>query len=244
MIYGNTTDEFTIFASCDNVYLKDHSKGFVTSCALAKNNVHIHITNPTEDSFKYLEYLKTGYSLLYPEGSMTTSYDTIDISTYTAKQRRTFYSCNRFMVLNQVVNCDILILDIDCLVMKHIDNLDCDIGLFLREDLMVKEWQGLAGKVAAGAVYINKNHLDFIDHVSNFINSNSMIWYLDQVALYDAFLKFSNKKYMFFDNKFMDWEFKMGSAIWTGKGDRKSLNAVYTKKHKDFKKHFPIAENN
>jgi hypothetical protein len=244
MIYGETGVDFTIFASCDNIYLKDHSKGFVTSCALAKNNVHIHVTNPTEDSLKYLEYLKTGYEQLYSNGLMTTSYDTLDISNYNLKQRKTFYTCNRFIVLPSVIKCDVLILDVDCLVMKHIDNLECDVGLFLRKELVVKEWNGLAGKVAAGAVYISKRNLDYIEHVSNFISNNNMNWYLDQVALYDAYLNFPNKNYVFFDNKFMDWEFKPDTVIWTGKGNRKSLNAVYTKKHKDFRKQFPIAENN
>jgi hypothetical protein len=242
MIYGQTGDSFTIFASCDNVYLKDHGKGFVTSCALAKNNVHLHITNPTEDTIKYLEYLKNGYQTLNDQNLFTTSYDTIDVSTYTTKQRKTFYACNRFIVAADVIKCDVLILDIDCLVMKHVDNLECDVGLFLREDRVEKEWKGLAGKTAAGAVYCSIANLDFLNYVKEFIQSNKLDWYIDQVALYKSYLNFPDKNYIKFDNKFMDWTFKPDSIIWTGKGDRKRLNAIYTKKHNDFKRAFPIKD--
>ena len=242
MIYGETGNDFTIFASCDHVYLKDHGKGFVASCALAKNNLHLHVTNPNTDTFKFLDYLKSGYKMLYADGNVTTSYDTMDISKYNTKQRRTFYACNRFIVASQVIKCDVLILDIDCLIMKHVDNLECDIGLFLREDRVEKEWKGLAGKTAAGALYCSRLNLDFLEHAKDFILNNKLDWYIDQVALYKSYLNFPDKKYTFFDGKFMDWNFKTDSIIWTGKGDRKRLNVTYTKKHNDFKRLFPIKD--
>jgi len=242
MIYGETGKEFSIMASCDANYLHDHAKGLVSSCALAKNNVHIHVTNPTEKEHRYLEYLKAGYTMIYSEGTMTSSYDTIDISKYNNNQNKTFYACNRFIVAPDIVKSDVLILDVDCYLMQHIDPLDCDIGLFLRKELTVKEWNGLAGKVFAGAVYSSKNSLDFITYAKDFILSNNLDWYLDQVALYESYKNFPNKRYHMFDNEFMDWDFKPNTKIWTGKGNRKFMNATYSDKLNNFKRKFPIKE--
>jgi hypothetical protein len=242
MIYGETGKEFSIMASCDANYLHDHAKGLVSSCALAKNNVHIHVTNPTEKEHRYLEYLKAGYTMIYSEGTMTSSYDTIDISKYNNNQKKTFYACNRFIVAPEIVKSDILILDIDCYLMQHIDVLDCDIGLFYRPENNAREWKGLAGKVAAGTLYASKNSLDFIVYAKEFILSNKLDWFLDQVALYESYNKFPNKKYHMFDNNFMDWEFKSNTKIWTGKGARKFMNTTYSNMLNGFKNKFPLKE--
>jgi len=242
MIHGETGKEFCILASCDAKYLYDHAKGLVSSCALAKNNVHIHVTNPTDKEHQYLEYLKVGYSMMYSEGNMTTSYDTIDISKYNNNQKKTFYACNRFIVAPEIVKSDVLILDVDCYLMQHIDPIDCDIGLFYRPNENHKEWGGLAAKVAAGVLYSSKNSLDFFTYVKEYILSNKLNWYVDQVALYKAYNFYSNKKYYIFDNKFMDWDFKSGTKIWTGKGPRKYMNSTYSKMLNDFKRKFPLKE--
>jgi len=242
MIYGETGTEFSIMASCDGKYLLDHAKGLVSSCALVKNNVHIHVTNPTEKEHKYLEYLKVGYTMMYPDGTMTSSYDTIDISKYNNNQKKTFYACNRFIVAPDIVKSDVLILDVDCYLMQHIDPLDCDIGLFLRENLVEKEWNGLCGKVAGGILYCSKDNLDFLTQARDFILSNKLDWFLDQVALYEAYKNFPDLIYHIFDNKFMDWDFKSNTKIWTGKGTRKFMNSTYSKMLDNFKRKFPIKE--
>lgn len=241
MIYGETTDKFTIFTSCDPVYLKEHAKGLVTSCALNKNNVHIHVTNPKDYDLKYLEYLQAGYNILCPELCMTYSYDTIDLKNYNKEQRKTFYACNRFIVGPEVIKGNCLLLDVDCFIMEHIDPIDADIGLYLRND-KYPEWGGLAGKIAAGSVYCDYNHLDFLVYTKDFIESNKMLWFVDQVALLKAFEHYTDKKYYFFDNKYLDWDFKPNTKIWTGKGTRKSLDATYGAKHKEFKRKFPLNE--
>ena len=242
MIHGQTSSEFCIMASCDGKYLHDHAKGLVSSCAIAKNNVHIHVTNPRDKEHRYLDYLKAGYSMMNPEGIMTTSYDTIDISKHNDKQKKTFYACNRFIVAPEIVKSDVLILDVDCYLMEHIDLLDCDVGLFLRNDNAYKEWGGIAGKVAAGAVFVKKEHIDFLNYVKDFITNNKLDWFVDQVALYKAYKEFSHKNYYKFDNTFMDWDFKPNTKIWTGKGPRKSQNATYGKKHKEFRSRFQLKE--
>lgn len=246
MIIGTTTEEFTIMAACDSVYLRDHAKGFITSCALAQNNVHIHVTNPSEEDNKYLQFLCEGYKILYPEGHMTTSHDNMDTSSFTKSERRTFYACNRYIVVPDVVKCNVLILDIDCFVMSNIVPFEEDVGLYLRKPIGNDKWEIEGNKLAAGAVYVNKNHLDFIGYtkevILDHISRREMRWFLDQLALIRAYDHFPEKKYVTITEKFLDWSFRKNSKIWTGKGSKKSLDATYGAKHKEFKNKFPLNE--
>jgi hypothetical protein len=241
MIIGNTTEDFTLLASCDSVYLRDHAKGFVTSCAIHKNNVHIHVTNPTEHDHKYLTFLGEGYKILYPEGSITTSYDTIDITKYTKDERKTFYACNRFVIGESVIKSDVLILDVDCYIRDNIGPFEGDVGLFFRTPIG-KGWYKEGTKVAAGAVFCKYKHIDFLKTVTDIINENKLVWLVDQVALYEAYKKHPEKVFTKLDKKFLDWEFKQDSKIWTGKGPRKTSDRNYTEEHIKLKNIFPIDE--
>jgi hypothetical protein len=245
VIIGNTTEKFTIFAACDSKYLLDHAKGFITSCALAKNNVHLHVTGPSQNDHKYLSFLSKGYKILSPETDMTTSYDDFDVSAYSPAQRKTFYACNRYMVAPDVVKCDVLILDIDCFIMSNIEPFKADVGIFFRGGTDGKDkWEREGNLLAAGALYVAKNHLDFIIYTKNiiqeYIDKQEIRWFLDQVALIRAYKNFPNKNYATITNEFLDWDFKEKTKVWTGKGSRKSLNPVYGHQHKEFKKKFPL----
>lgn len=240
MIYGETSTEFCILASCDAKYLYDHAKGLVSSCALAKNNVHIHVTNPTDKEHEHIEYLRKGYNIMYPEGNFRYSYDLMDITNYNSNERVTFYQCNRFLVADQVVKSDVLIVDIDCFLIHHIDPLDGDVGIYFR-DPKGEDWEREGTYVAAGVLYCKYDHFDFLLKVKDIINSNKKIHLLDQVAIYRAY-KELDKDYINLDDTFMDWQFRPTSKIWTGKGTLKMWSVPYTQKHKDFKKKFPEKE--
>ncbi|NBP59166.1 hypothetical protein EBU71_21965 [bacterium] len=192
MIYGETTEEFTIFAACDSVYLWDHGKGFVCSCALAKNNVHIHVSSASGKDRKYLKFLEEGYKILYPDGHFTSSYDEVDLGGKNAQERKTYFACNRF----------------------YIEPFDGDVGLFFRERRKdASPWNEEGNLVAAGAVYCSKHHLDFFSKVKEIINENDFKWFLDQVALIRAYQVLNDKKYITIGEKFLDWSFRKNSKI-------------------------------
>ena len=242
MIIGNTTEEFTIMAAGDSVYVGEYAKGLVCSCALNQNNVHIHITNPTEKDHDYLNYLNKGYNKLHPDGKFTSSYDQIDISKLSKEARKTFYACNRFIVADKVAKADILILDLDCYLRQHIDPLDCDVALFHREP-KGQGWEQLGTHIAAGAVFCRLDHIDFLTETARILNEHKLEWLADQVALYEAYLKFKDqKKFYTLTDNFMDWTFKETSKIWTGKGTTKMWSVPYTKTHNDIKRKFPKRE--
>lgn len=245
MIYGETTNKFTLMAGCDRVYLYQHAKSLVVTAALAKNNLHLHVTNPLEEDLKYLETLKNGYSMLSSSTVMTTSYDTIDISNLSDLERKTFYSCVRFIVAPEVVKGDVLIVDVDCFILKKINNFDVDVGLFFRKDKRTDYvdpfWKVKVKRLMAGIVYVNYKHMDFLHFVRDFIQTNERRWYADQVGLIKAHKAFKDKKYLLFGPEYLDWYMNPGSYIWTGKASLKRTK-TYQDKIAYYNNMFPIKE--
>jgi len=247
MIIGNTTEEFTIFTACDSVYLRKYSKGLVASSALAGNNLHIHVTNPSESDLKYIDYLKAAYKSLQTRNVITSSYDTLPITQYTDDQKRCFYACNRFLVAPEIVKGDVLILDVDSLINRRIDNIREDIGLYFRTGAVihtgVPHWGKKAKLVMAGSVYCKFKYLDFIKDVKDFIEKNKMIWHVDQVALWFAFKNRKDPiKCKRFDNNLLDWHFKEKTSIWSGKNKSKDSNKVYLTKYREYVDKIEIKE--
>jgi hypothetical protein len=54
-------------------------------------------------------------------------------------------------------------------------------------------------------------------------------WFLDQVAIAETADMMDDPPYAF-GADILDWEFKPGTVIWTGKGDRKYSNQTYLAK--------------
>ena len=240
-IIGERPRSFCIFTSCDSKYLRDHGKAYITSCAKAQNNVHLHVVNAIGEDWTYMQTLKIGYEILFPSGEMTISSEDTDINNLSEEQKRTYYACNRFVVAASVLSAPMMITDIDCLIMKHIEPLDTDIGLFLREPLPgVNEWEKQGSKVAAGAVYATPKSKEFLEATAKIILDNELRWFLDQTALNVSYEHF-NKKYSCttFGPDFMDWEFVEGTTIWTGKGSRKYDNIVYVGMKNYYHNQFP-----
>jgi len=228
-VIGERPRKFCLFTSCDPKYLRDHAQAYISSCAKAENNVHLHVINASVNDWTYMQILKMGYKLMFPSGEMTISSEDTDLSRISDEHKRTYYACNRFIVASSIITQPMLITDIDCLIMKHIDPLETDLGIFLREPLPgVNDWEREGSRVAAGAVFVRETAKEFLQSVAQIILDNEWRWFLDQNALNVSYQHFKTKyTCTAFGTDFMDWEFIDGTTIWTGKGDRKYNNPKY-----------------
>ena len=240
-IIGERPRKFCLFTSCDPKYLRDHARAYISSCAKAGNNVHLHVINASVNDWTYMQILKMGYKHMYPSGEMTVSSEDTDLSSISQEQKRTYYACNRFIVASSIITQPMLITDIDCLIMKHIYPLETDLGIFLREPLPgVNDWEREGSRVAAGAVFVKETAKDFLESVAQIILDNELRWFLDQTALSISYQHFKNKYSWFaFGTDFLDWEFLPNTKIWTGKGDRKYNNPQYLNSKKHYHDIFP-----
>lgn len=232
--------KLTFFAACDEKYFQEHARAYVNSVRPTYNCI-IRVVNPTNQSSwdSYDAKILESPRLLTSEDS-------------SQENMRVFYSIERFIDLKDMINNigennGLLITDIDCYVNKTIDTSHFDgksVGLFLRDPLPgTVGWEFYGTHVAAGVVFIRCDEvgLEFANRVNNKLFSMGPLrWFIDQVALYSVYCEMKEEKlltdenFITLDNKFMDWEFKEDTFIWTGKGNRKHTNETYLNKKKEY----------
>jgi hypothetical protein len=226
-IYGELPVGKVIFAACDSNYFIEHALPFALSSSKAGFDTHIHVTSPTLEVFSHAGIINS-----VTENRVTYTFDDADLSKFTDEEKRTYYACLRFHILPFIIPSAgrVLTLDIDCMVMKNFQfpaMQPC--GYFPRPN---ESHPGM--KVAAGAVYLTKGSLNVAQAISDTLNNMSLQWFADQIALSHVFKQIPEEHVAKFDNKFMDWEFIDGTAIWTGKGPRKYDNPKYLKKKAEY----------
>jgi hypothetical protein len=203
-----------------------------------KQNLHIHIVNPTDEVKEYKKKCSNFENLTF-------SSEQTDISKLDA---RTYYACNRFIVAPYILQYanKAMILDVDNYLMNSFRWPDggYDAGLFLRDPLPgTVGWEQESTHVAAGIVYLNMKKpetLSFAVDVSDRIRqAENFIWFLDQNVLWKAYNDWKDKiSFYKFERHIMDWEFKNGTMLWTGKGDRKHSDETYVGQKNKYTKEF------
>ena len=224
----------TALVSCDSQYFKDHFPAYLYSANQVGINVHVHVINPTPEARGFLGKIRDAKLNI----NLTASYEE------DGPRERVYYACNRFIVasilLNQTFVEELFITDVDALWMKTPESPQENIGLFTREPLPgTVGWEAEGTRIAAGIVFV-RNTQDartYLNFVSEYIMyEKTPAWFLDQVALNTS--KRYIKEYHTFDSSFMDWEFREGTVMWTGKGERKHTNPIYIAKKKEYHDQF------
>lgn len=221
-LYGELPLGDTLLAACDSHYLHQHVPALVASADRAGNNLHVHVVNPTAADWAWVTRLKLGVDSIR---FTVTGHDCM--VSEDSEIRRAQYACSRFMVapvIMEATRSRMLIIDADCIIMRHIDFPDADLGLFLRPH------EEPALQVAAGVVYVTPDAYGFLKTVQLTLESNAMRWFIDQLVLHAVYQQTSVRercRFIELDQSLMDWEFVEGACIWTGKGKRKYENQVY-----------------
>ena len=222
-MYGELPTLPCIFSACDSHYFMEHASAFIYSADKVDKPVHIHVINPTPQVLALSGILnattKTNVTYTFHDADVPEDKDA----------RRTLYACIRFLVLPQIVRSakKVLTLDIDCMVMQPFDFPNKPAGYFPRESMGYGNQEREGTKVAAGAVYLTEDVLGIVDQIHNTIKTVPMQWYADQIVLHRVFKQVPESLVAKFDGSFMDWEFRQGTTIWTGKGPRKYENPIY-----------------
>jgi hypothetical protein len=109
------------------------------------------------------------------------------------------------------------------------------VGYFPREPLPnTSEWERKGTKVAAGVFYLHTDAQEVADEIAVKIEQGPFAWFLDQKIISETMSRISKLLMHEFDNEFMDWEFREGTTVWTGKGSRKFDNPIYVSAKRDF----------
>ena len=234
--YGDYPIGDVLFASCDSKYFIEHGPAFMQSANKFKQNLHLHIVNPTEEVKQIKDKCEKFENLTF--SGEETNLEGID--------ERTYYACNRFIVAPYVLQYanKAMILDVDNYLMNKWQWPDggYDAGLFLREPLQgVNEWETESTHVAAGIVYLHmKKAISFAVDVSDRLRqAENFVWFVDQNILWKAYNDWKDKiSFYQFERHIMDWEFKHGTMLWTGKGPRKHNDPTYVGQKEQYTKEF------
>jgi len=233
----NEPEKQTLLAACDQKYFDEHAPALIYSCVANFNNIHVHVVNPEPYFFGQAAFFRDKARAMDHDATASFSWSLDNVESLTGDPLRTVYACARFKYAADIMGYgieDVLIVDIDCITHYHIDLKEFaeDIGLFIREPFpgMIEE-----STIAAGVVYLSGNMgkcfaNDLRDSMLN--SPEKRAWFFDQRVLYRTAVYWNSyKKHTPILNLntpgFMDWDFKEGSKIWTGKGDRKYTNKDY-----------------
>ena len=232
-IHGQLPDGPVIFAACDDKYFQEHAPALIASCDNVKKNLHLHIVNPSKESAKLADEM----SPKIKTSKVTITYHFSDFSNIDESSTKAYYAAARFFLAPVIIEAakEVMIVDVDCLIMNDFDFPSKPVGYFPREPLPgTIGWENEGTKVAAGAVYFNDEGLKYAKEVAQTLAELPLQWFSDQIALSRVLGGLPKDMVEYFDEQFMDWEFKEGTTIWTGKGPRKYDNETYVSKKKEF----------
>jgi hypothetical protein len=228
-----------VLAACDVPYFMQHGVAFAKSLKASKNRGLILLfANMDYDLIdQWVQLWNIVESLDLPDSIQIQAIEPRLFNSFYADldvhNEKAFYASVRFLLLPYLISTgnSYIILDIDSIVNKQIVIPDeYDYGLFLREDNTAggSAYEQTGMKVAAGSVYITPRAQEFAVKVTQILRASPIQWFCDQVALYGAYKQVKDTlKLCPFDGDFLDWEFKPGTVVWTGKGPRKFENQTY-----------------
>lgn len=237
--YGEVPTSPVVMAACDSHYFMRFAPAFVAS--IDKNtrfDIHIHVVNPTEEVLALACYLNSRV-----KNQVTYTFNDLDLTSLgkdfkssgasNRPEVRAYYASLRFLVAPYILQhaSQLLILDIDCMVMNDFEFPSQPVGYFPRTPLPgTVGWEQAGTQCAAGCVYFHKDALNICNAVADTLGGLELRWFNDQIALNHVISQVPEQFVHKFNGNFMDWEFKQGTTIWTGKGPRKYDNETYVSK--------------
>lgn len=182
-----------VVACCDSRYFYKYGVTFANSYAQNASNgnlLHLHIVDPDDGLAAYLEILLARLALR--NVVVTYEYAPVDEAP-DFNQRRTFYSCARFLRMGALLahyRKPVACFDIDTVFEAPLGAMlaglgDADVGLVRREP-PDSPWLDIVANVVVARY--TRQTLRYFDAVENFIRHfvgrEKLFWHLDQIALY------------------------------------------------------------
>lgn len=183
---------------CDIKYFRLFSAAVLRSIqqnAGLEAGLHIHVVNPDDAIAAEFEQLRIKTTI-----PLSLSIERVDLSAFDDLQRKTYYSCSRFLVmpdLMQSISRPIILMDADQLVVRPLDGLfeqmrGADAGLLIFPHAAFN----ILSLVSASVIFANSNSksVKFFKGIAGYLSSmllspDRVQWHLDQAALAVAFIR-------------------------------------------------------
>lgn len=226
-----------IVVSCDDAYAMAYLPPLCASAHLYKQRLHARIINASDEShvlFRMVERLDPNIT-----------FDFVDrkLDHYGDIQKKVIYAAERYDAAAEFIyayKCGVLVLDVDSYINRPIDWswATKPLGIWDRRDenLGNNDIEKAGMKVIA-CCYSDNEH--FFDLVYSKIHMQKFgYWFLDQVAVYEAWQESQLDHVQLRGLGIIDWEFDDQTMIHTGKGNRKFTNSKYIERCDEFREVF------
>lgn len=204
--YKDNDSDFKVIFSCDDIYFKKYGLYNLLSCKKVGHSAHVHLINPTNESFSIIDNLQIDdYSI---------SYEYIDISFLNFYQLKTYYYCSRFFITNFLFDHKNLkksiITDADVIFNEKVywpTNVYLGVDYKSNED---QPWRQVAGPVVLVTIECKSFLTDVIEDYKNKVNYTDFsilesikdkyergnILGLDQVCMANNLKKYINSNFL------------------------------------------------
>lgn len=225
-----------VMAACDSKYL-GHALALIRSLDMVSPGFDflLHLINV--DNAALLQVTK-----FRDELTSTTLHVSAERVTLEADEQAAYFASARFIRLAELMGdnrstAPIFVTDADAIFVSRID---FDFTSKPNPDLCIYRRSGevqnrpAALQVAAGAVWASPSEATrvFFAHVGADLlarfGGHGAKWFVDQEVLAEQLDAFKGQIRVFnIKRKYIDWQFKSDSVLWTGKGSRKSIDLDY-----------------
>lgn len=191
-----------IVFACDEVYWRAFSERTIASLLRANPDatIHVHVVFPGPECLEALQAKKRAH-----QHSFNFSYEMDHpghgVSQLPGDRKKVYYACSRFIVAGRLLDYyrrPLILLDVDAVFQRPLGTLIRD----LREGhvaLIHRPNSSPLYEVAAGFLYLDHSDVaaSFISDVSSYIvqkiSQGHGYWFLDQIALYLTYLRYSQQ---------------------------------------------------
>ena len=233
-------DQPVVFISCDYSYFSAFATALVNSIRHNSSgiNLHIHLMSPNVELRKVRNHVNSIKGLIdaIDDLKVNFSYEVVNPSLTKKDFLRCYYLTARFFRLYQCMlryEVPIMILDVDGLVLKHLNHVfeyvkRDDIGFRMRPGRFSPWNQVSAGVVVINPTEIGIKYLELVaKYVGKFALEEKSSWMLDQMSLFST-LKFFQRNHRI-DVKLLDTSIFGGQdadpvIFWTS-GHKKFIQA-------------------
>ena len=189
-----------IYASSSRDYFLEHGEAFICS---AKRHGHDVLIDMTDD---------------FP--AFRGMFD----------NERIFSLFLRYLRLPDLLDRDVLMLDVDSIINKQIEKIDCDIALFFRPWI-----ESERKRVLMTASYWTPSARPFAETVRNQIKVRNNQWFDDQLIVWKTYQEIGGQfDVAKLDEDFVCYHFDRDAPIWTCKGPSRKGHPVYLQRRRAY----------
>jgi hypothetical protein len=246
-----------VYAACDGEYFKRFAVALSRSIiAHTDLDIHFHVFDPEPEQ---LDWCESQTSITYSHETVPLEWFEIatrywQVSNLDSRQQnhldrtrnamhksrdkdlqhrlqKTYYACVRFMRLAELFDpaLHMFAMDVDAVVRAPLVSPGSEHGFYIHR-ILERRARYLAGGIWFNPCIENKTFLtEYGETIRDYFDRDYVYWGIDQDVLEHVVPRYDHGE---LPRRYIDWEMRNSSAVWTAKGSRKDLEIFQNELHR------------